>query len=150
MTQSAAFIAFSAATDKADMAVAVTGYSVCQQIGVTMGTSTTMAVLQGQLKNTLTHLLKDVPEADSVRCPLSSVLLRLTESNQIIKRSMSDIGYIQSLTGRLRSDVAIAYIGSFRYTYSKFSLISQLQEALSSDKSVFQYSRPVSQCAQLR
>ncbi|KAL8926379.1 MAG: hypothetical protein Q9208_002922 [Pyrenodesmia sp. 3 TL-2023] len=65
MTQSASFIAFSAATDKADMAVAVTGYSVCQQIGLTLGTSTTMAVLQGHLRNTLTHLLKDDAEADS-------------------------------------------------------------------------------------
>ncbi|KAL8827654.1 MAG: hypothetical protein Q9170_006930, partial [Blastenia crenularia] len=53
ISQSTAFIALSAAVEKADTAVAMTGYSVCQQLGVTVGMSTTAAILQGRLRKLL-------------------------------------------------------------------------------------------------
>lgn len=53
VSQTAAYIALSAAIDKADTAVAMTGYSVCQQLGVTIGMSATAAILQGRLRSLL-------------------------------------------------------------------------------------------------
>lgn len=53
ITQTTAFIALSAGIDKADTAVALTGYSVCQQLGVTIGMSTTAAILQSRVRAVL-------------------------------------------------------------------------------------------------
>ncbi|KAL8942191.1 MAG: hypothetical protein Q9216_001799 [Gyalolechia sp. 2 TL-2023] len=100
ISQSTAFIALSAAIDKADTAVAMTGYSVCQQLGVTIGASTTAAILQSRLRVLLErHLGKGL------------------DTSLVIKRVISDIGYIKSLTGSIKYAVADAYVGGLSYTY---------------------------------
>ncbi|KAL9597895.1 MAG: hypothetical protein Q9219_004848 [cf. Caloplaca sp. 3 TL-2023] len=57
ISQSTAFIALSAAIDKEDVAVAMTGYSVCQQVGLAVGMSTTAAILQGRMRVLLEKVL---------------------------------------------------------------------------------------------
>lgn len=100
ISQSTAFIALSAAIDKADTAVAMTGYSVCQQLGVTIGASTTAAILQRRLATLLEKQLG-----------------KGLETSLVIKRVVSDIGYIKSLTGVIKSTVVNAYVGGLSYTY---------------------------------
>lgn len=53
ITQTTAFIALSAGIQKADTAVAMSGYSVCQQLGLAIGMSTTAAILQSRVRAVL-------------------------------------------------------------------------------------------------
>ncbi|KAL8967332.1 MAG: hypothetical protein Q9197_005489 [Variospora fuerteventurae] len=102
ITQTTAFIALSAGIDKADTAVALTGYSVCQQLGVAIGMSTTAAILQSR-----------------VRAVLARTVGRGKGTRKIVERSISDIGYIQSLTGAVKAAIVSAYVDGLSYTYSK-------------------------------
>ena len=104
----------------------MTGFSVCQQLGITIGMSTTAAILQGRLRALLVGQLGSGRRTGRVCCLVEGCGGEWTWliCVQVVEKVISDIGYIRSLTGSLRSAVLDAYVGGFSYTYS---MISQAQ-----------------------
>ncbi|KAL9618103.1 MAG: hypothetical protein Q9160_007173 [Pyrenula sp. 1 TL-2023] len=108
---STTFIVLTASIASSDMAIAAAGMYQAQNIGVVVGLSITGAIFQGTLRPMLDWRLQGLKDK-------STPFIALTEA-QIIERSMSDIAYVQSLTGKIRDIVVESYVKSITYTHSK-------------------------------
>lgn len=98
---STSFISLAASVEPADIAIAGTGLYQAQNIGVVIGLSVVGSLLQSTLRPQLEQRLRDVGDME-----------------RIIDRSISDIGYVQSLTGHVRDVIVECYVRSMIYTHT--------------------------------
>ncbi len=95
---STTFIGLAAGVEPADIAIAGTGLYQAQNIGVVVGLSVVGSLLRTTLRPQLEEGLRDIKDME-----------------RIIDRSVSDIGYVQSLTGHVRNVVVNSYVQSMMY-----------------------------------
>lgn len=97
---STTFIGLAAGVEPADVAIAGTGLYQAQNIGVVVGLSVVGSLLRTTLRPQLEKGLGDFKDME-----------------RIIDRSVSDIGYVQSLTGHVRNVVVDSYVQSMVYAH---------------------------------
>jgi hypothetical protein len=105
MTQSAAFVGLTAGIESDQVPIAATGLFQSQFLGVVVGLGLTSALIQGTLRPLLEDSLKG-----------------FENGSQIVERAISDIDFVQSLTGGLKEVVVNCYTRSLMYTYGECGL----------------------------
>lgn len=131
LVQSAGFIALTSTIDRSRVAMVSSTWFLSGNTGSVIGTAATNAVIQSTLRRYLNAELVNFPDKTKVgqSVTLSLLfpdnLLTLDTSSwhapyQIIKRSLSDINYIQSLEGELKEIVVGAYTRSLGNSHRKF------------------------------
>ena len=89
-------------------------------IGLITGLVASSAVLEVSLKGELLNRLSHVDGKDEVSLLCYKVVAHnLTPDAQIIRKAVSDIGYIQNLKGQLRTLVVQSYVNALRNTHGK-------------------------------
>lgn len=94
------FVALAAGVDEARMAIASTDLYLSMNIGGLIGASLASNVLQASLRTGLDSGLKNVQDRPT-----------------ITKRALSDLEYVNGLSGHVRDVVIDAYVHSFGYTH---------------------------------
>jgi hypothetical protein len=116
---STTFIGLTAGVEPSDIAIAATGLYQAQNIGMVTGLSITGAVIQGTLRPMLGRGLRGFKHRRTVSLydDKSGICSCRADQVQIIERSISDIEYVQSLTGNVRDIVVQSYVRSLTYTH---------------------------------
>ena len=81
------------------MAIVGTGFYLAGNVGLAVGATVTNSILHLALKRELDEKLKDA---------------------EIIKNAVSNIGYVNGLTGRTRDVVVSAYVHGLTYTHGEY------------------------------
>lgn len=118
---SALFVALAAGVGEQDMAIAGSGLYLCGSVGAVSGMCAASALFQSALGSALNQALDtgEIPNSKEVSCTITynlSVPLTLIKP-KIIRKAVSDIGYVQHLRGRLRELVVGAYVSSFHEAF---------------------------------
>ncbi|KAG2169844.1 hypothetical protein JADG_009583 [Aureobasidium aubasidani] len=101
MANSAVFVGLTAGVEKHQMAIATTGMYLSSNIAMVAGVSAASAIFQSALRSNLHRALG-----------------RMVGGDEIVRRVLSDIAYVQTLHGGLRRLVIRAFVASFRRTFS--------------------------------
>ncbi|RTE80360.1 hypothetical protein BHE90_005139 [Fusarium euwallaceae] len=95
------YIGLADSVDKADIAIAGTGYYLCGNIGAVAGLSAHNALFQATLQHSLEAKLDGLVDGD-----------------KIAQRAMDSLDYVKGLTGEVREMVTEAYVNGFHATYA--------------------------------
>ncbi|THW92717.1 MFS general substrate transporter [Aureobasidium pullulans] len=101
MANSAVFVGLTAGVEKHQMAIATTGMYLSSNIAMVAGVSAASAIFQSALRSNLHQALG-----------------RMIGGDEIAKRVLADVAYVQTLHGGLRRLVIRAFVTSFRRTFS--------------------------------
>ncbi|THZ11867.1 MFS general substrate transporter, partial [Aureobasidium pullulans] len=101
MANSAVFVGLTAGVEKHQMAIATTGMYLSSNIAMVAGVSAASAIFQSALRSNLHRALG-----------------RMLGGDEIAKRVLADVAYVQTLHGGLRRLVIRAFVTSFRRTFS--------------------------------
>lgn len=101
MANSAVFVGLTAGVDKEQMAIATSGLYLSSGISVVTGIGAASAFFQSALRANLHRLLE-----------------RVVDGDEIARKVLSDVGYVQTLHGPLRRLVIRAFVASFRKTFA--------------------------------
>lgn len=99
---STSFIALTAAIEPCQVAVASSGLFLSSNIGQVMGLSVASAVLRSTLERGLRVALKGE-----------------TGKEELIRKALEDLGFVEALRGRLGEIVTAVYVRSLGYTHCK-------------------------------
>ncbi len=102
VAHSATFVALASGVHKHEIAIAGGGLYLSGNIGSVAGMCAASAIFQASLRSGLTERLIDFPGGGGA---------------EIIHNALSDIGFVQSLTGTLRKIVVEAYVVSFSHAF---------------------------------
>ncbi|KAI4738397.1 MFS general substrate transporter [Aureobasidium sp. EXF-12298] len=101
MANSALFVGLTAGVEKDQIAIATTGLYLSSNISVVAGVSAASAIFQSAL-----------------RANLHRILERVVNGDEIAKKVLSDVAYVQTLHGPLRRLIIRAFVMSFRRTFA--------------------------------
>ncbi|KAI4732135.1 MFS general substrate transporter [Aureobasidium sp. EXF-10728] len=101
MANSAVFVGLTAGVEKEQVAIATTGLYLSANISVVAGVSAASAIFQSAL-----------------RANLHRILGRVVGGDEIARKVLSDVAYVQTLHGRLRHLIVRAFVASFRRTFA--------------------------------
>ncbi|THZ79545.1 MFS general substrate transporter [Aureobasidium pullulans] len=101
MANSAVFVGLTAGVEKHQMAIATTGMYLSSNIAMVAGVSAASAIFQSALRSNLHRALG-----------------RMVGGDEIARRVLADVAYVQTLHGGLRRLVIRAFVASFRRTFS--------------------------------
>ncbi|KAI4854607.1 MFS general substrate transporter [Aureobasidium sp. EXF-8845] len=101
MANSAVFVGLTAGVEKEQMAIATTGLYLSSSISVVAGVSAASAIFQSTLRANLHRFLE-----------------RVVDGDEIARKVVSDVAYVQTLHGPLRRLVVRAFVASFRRTFA--------------------------------
>lgn len=101
MASSAVFIGLTAGIDRRDIAIAASGLYLSANIGAVFGFSGAGAIYQAGLRSSLDRLLSGEPGGA-----------------EIARKVLADVGFVQSLHGRVHRLVVSAYVTGIQDTYS--------------------------------
>ena len=107
IAQSALFISLQAAIDPAHTAVATSALYLSSTVGMIMGLAGVSATMQETLRRGLDRRLIDLGFGNRKRA-------------DVIKKAISDIGYVNNATGVLAGAVLGAYVEGLSYTHSRY------------------------------
>ncbi|KAI5196798.1 MFS general substrate transporter [Aureobasidium subglaciale] len=101
MANSAVFVGLTAGVEKSQMAIATTGMYLSANISVVAGVSVASAIFQSALRSNLHRMLG-----------------RVVGGEEIARKVLSDVAYVQTLHGPLRRLIIRAFVASFRRTFA--------------------------------
>ncbi|KAG9664409.1 MFS general substrate transporter, partial [Aureobasidium melanogenum] len=108
MANSAVFVGLTAGLKKEQIAIATTGLYLSSSISVVAGVSAASAIFRSALRSNLHR-----------------VLGRVVGGDEIARKVLSDVAYVQTLHGHLRRMIVRAFVMSFRRTFA-FSAVKEL------------------------
>ncbi|GAB7355427.1 hypothetical protein MBLNU459_g5939t2 [Dothideomycetes sp. NU459] len=100
MAQSAVFVGLTAGVERKDIAIAASGLYLSSNLGAVAGVSGGSAVFQAGLRASLDEVLGGEPNGE-----------------EIAQKVLSDVGFLQSLHGRVHGLVVSAYVAGIQKTY---------------------------------
>ncbi|KAH8690581.1 efflux pump antibiotic resistance protein [Talaromyces proteolyticus] len=112
IAQAASFVSMTSRLEQSDIAMATSGIFLLSQVGVSASITANNAALESEFKNQLQRKITG------------------EGAEHIIERILSDVSYINQLTGNLREIVVSSYVQGLKYTYV-FSLISSTLASIS-------------------
>lgn len=101
MAQSAVFVGLTAGIEKSNIAIAASGLYLSSNVGAVAGVSAAGAIFQNAL-----------------RSRLESALSRESDGSEIIRKVLSDVGFLRSLHGRIHAVVVSAFVFAVQRTFA--------------------------------
>ncbi|KAI5247374.1 MFS general substrate transporter [Aureobasidium subglaciale] len=101
MANSAVFVGLTAGVEKSQMAIATTGMYLSANISMVVGVSVASAIFHSALRSNLHRMLG-----------------RVVGGDEIARKVLSDVAYVQTLHGPLHRLIIRAFVASFRRTFA--------------------------------
>ncbi|KAI5263015.1 MFS general substrate transporter [Aureobasidium subglaciale] len=101
MANSAVFVGLTAGVEKTQIAIATTGMYLSANISMVVGVSAASAIFHSALRSNLHRMLG-----------------RVVGGEEIARKVLSDVAYVQTLHGPLRRLIIRAFVASFRRTFA--------------------------------
>lgn len=127
-----AFVGLTASVDGSQVATATAVFFLSSNIGAIVGASLAGTALETSLRSQLTKTLQGIPDGGQVCLSIPHIFeirtgnkTKVWETDyfhwQILKKALSDLEYVKSLTGPIRNRIVGAYVQGFEYSHGEQS-----------------------------